>query len=183
MPLVMAPWIGCLYGGENRFGFRLLVIGESHYETCNDPEPWFGLTTRVVGRRVNGANRQRFFTTMTKILTEADVQDPDFSVWHEVVFYNYIQSFVKGSPTKRQWEEAKGPFRTVLEYLRPDAVLVASRRAGRRIRREHRCLLDGIEFDVMAHPRYGLGNDKRVRVFRELINRTQQKTKSTGDEV
>ena len=179
MPLTMAPWIGCQYGrhyGENnRFGFRLLVIGESHYATCRDPEPWFGLTTGVVGRRVNGENRQRFFTTMTKVLTEADDEDPEFSVWHEVAFYNYIQSFVQKAPTQNQWEEARYPFRTVLEYLQPDAVLVASIRTGNHLDQEHGPLLDRIASVVMHHPSSRIQTTaQRIEIFQGLRNTVQQ---------
>ena len=178
MPLIMAPWIGCRYGrnyGEvNRFGFRLLVVGISHYETPRDPEPWFGITTGVVGRRVNGACRQHFFTTMTKVLTrEEDVQNLHFSVWHEVAFYNYIQSFVpKGrSPRRNQWEDARDPFRTVLKYLQPDAVLVASRTVGDRID-----LPNEIEFAVVDHPHARTPQTiaGRIEIFQGLMNGVQQ---------
>lgn len=151
MPLRMYPWIGCRYEDQNEgFGLKLLVVGESHYPTPNDAEPSLGLTQRVVRRRVDGQNPQPFFTTMTKVLTENPTNtDVDFSVWHSVAFYNYIQSFVdKGPPKEHQWREAVEPFGMVLKFFQPDAVLVASCRVGRRIERR-----EGIEFAVMPHPR------------------------------
>ena len=183
MPLNMAPWIGRQYGRsdeeENRFGFRLLVVGESHYKTERDREPWFGLTTGVVERRVGGKCRQPFFTTMTKVLNQdqEDVGDPDFSVWQEVAFYNYIQSFRCGRISQLQWEEAQAPWQVVLKYLQPDAVLVASCAAAHRIRRNHQGLLDPDRLAVVAHPRAG-GQwtiRRRIEVFQQLMNRVQKR--------
>ena len=169
-PLTFAPWIGDQYGRKSRFGCKLLVVGQSHYETDRDREPSLELTQRVVKRRVDGQNRQPFFTVMTKVLTQ-NLTNNDFSVWHEVAFYNYIQSFVapRSSPTERQWQAARGPFRTVLKDLGPDAVLVASRAVGSRIDQHN-----GIGFAVVAHPAAGQKNVERIRVFRELMNRVRQ---------
>ena len=34
------PWVGSQYGSnDNHFGFRLLVLGESHYNNKADPLP------------------------------------------------------------------------------------------------------------------------------------------------
>ena len=180
MPLNMAPWIGRQYGRsdleENRFGFRLLVVGESHYKTKQDPQPWFGLTTGVVERRVGGGNRQRaFFTPLTEVLTRnRDIHPSDFAVWHEVAFYNYIQSFKRNGITRHQLEEARAPWQVVLEYLQPEAVFVASRLVGRAI--EGNGLPEGIEFDMVDHPRSSRQTiDKRIEVFRRLVNRVTQR--------
>ena len=115
---------------------------------------------------------------MTKVLNQEDVRHPDFSVWHEVAFYNYIQSFVERGerPTRQQWEEAQAPWQVVLKYLQPDAVLVASWTAGLRIRRNHQGLLDPDRLVVVAHPRAG-GQwtiRSRIKFFRELVDRVSR---------
>ena len=60
------PWIGANFGRESRFGARLLVLGESHYD--NDPEySDCGLTQEVV-RDWAQNKRARFFTIIAKVL-------------------------------------------------------------------------------------------------------------------
>ena len=58
-------------------------------------------------------------------------------MFHEIAFYNFIQTFKGDGPrakaTARQWEDAQAPFKTVLNELRPDAVLVLGRELSRHI--------------------------------------------------
>ena len=128
------PWIGKHYGSENRFGVRVLVLGESHYGAKGMEKPtetegvvrWF--TQRA---RTGEGKRHRFFTVIANILRGQGgwIDDSDLAaVFQEIAFYNFVQTFVgdapRGDPSFRQWVDAQAPLKTVLDALKPDAVLV-----------------------------------------------------------
>ena len=143
------PWVGSHYGSrENRFGVRLLVLGESHYnDTVNegdqDPE-WIQYRNSHGGERVFtqfvvckwGQNqRASFFTIIAKVLSgSANWIDDDArsEIWKHVAFYNYVSNYVpwyQGNdrperPTRELWQASKAPFEIVLQSLKPDAVLM-----------------------------------------------------------
>lgn len=139
MPLLFQPWKPA--DDDPRLeGVRLLVLGESHYEerqagiVSGSPElPDF---TRWVVQTwgISPTRRQVFFANLHAVLTgEPWSLNADHSkVWRHVFYYNYIQSLVVGgarnAPTSAQFEASADAFRTVLDEIRPEAILVMGQR-------------------------------------------------------
>ena len=146
------PWVGEHYGRESRFGVRLLLLGESHYK--DDAEfPDCGFTQTVV-RDWGQKKRARFFTVIAKVLlgSEGWIDDDKRSkIWEHTAFYNFVQSLVPGPrtpPKFQQWCEAQTPFETVLQSLKPDAVLMLGWRLSEHVL--HRP--ENVTFGEIAHP-------------------------------
>ena len=146
------PWVGSRYGRQSRFGVRLLLLGESHY----DEDPEFsdcGFTQEIVHEW--GQNRlARFFTVSAKVLLGRRVcisNEERSEIWEHTAFYNFVQSVVPGPgtpPTFRQWCEAQTPFETVLQSLKPDAVLMLGKRLSEHVL--HRP--QNVTFGAITHP-------------------------------
>ena len=176
------PWVGEQYGAGSRFGVRVLVLGESHYGPVGKERPaetnevirWF--TQRA---RTGEGARHLFFTKVANVLRgqRGWIDDGDLAaVFQEVAFYNFVQSFVgdaaRGHPTFRQWVEAQAPFQTVLDSLRPDAVLVLGLELSRHILDwpEH------TEHAVVAHPASSrLRYDEAIPAFQALVGRAKDR--------
>lgn len=122
------PWVGKSYGKPEVGGFRLLVVGHSHYGDAADANP--SLTTQVVERHIKGTPSMGFFTLWGRLLANrgpyAALGNPQ--VLNAVAFYNFLQSYAgdehDSKPTKIQWEESVAPFLTVLDDQLPHAALV-----------------------------------------------------------
>ena len=87
------PWIGKRYGRSSCFGFRLLVLGDSHY--VEEGEQADSDFTRYVVRRWGQTERHAFFTVVEKVLRQSEdwIDDKDRAeMWEEVAFYNLVQS-------------------------------------------------------------------------------------------
>ncbi len=134
------PWIGSKYVAGNRFGKRVLVLGESHYADASEATP--DITTRVVRTYGQLQRKIAFFTKVPKILLQMDAStfltDEDKAeAWEHVAFYNYVQELVgpdpRKPPTSEQWAAAQPPFREVVESLRPQIVLVLGIALGRQL--------------------------------------------------
>ena len=146
------PWVGRHYGRGSRFGVSLLVLGESHYgqpeEECSD-------YTAGVVRTWAQQRRSRFFTVISKVLlgTKDWIDDSlRGEVWEHIAFYNFVQEFVgdgpRNAPDFRQWVEAQVPFKTIVQDLRPDAILVL----GHRLREHILDVPNGVDVESIGHP-------------------------------
>ena len=146
------PWIGSYYwDSDNRFGFRLLVLGESHYSDAMNQDDmdleWIAyrnsnggehVFTRFVVCKWGQDKNHRFFTKTANVLLrrgKANRDEANREIWEHVAYYNYVSSYVpwyKGDdrperPSNEQWRQSKTPFEMVLEILKPDAVLMLSK--------------------------------------------------------
>ena len=153
------PWIGknYLHGFHGR---RLLVLGESHYDK------WEGLTHQLgneftreciqeVVDRESDAEYWKYIEQALLNETREKGWAPNGGnpLWGTLSFYNFLQSPVSGGPRSSlpKWsliEESRKPFRAVLERLRPDRVLVCSKRlwgAWMEIRQKEDYLHDNIQ--------------------------------------
>jgi hypothetical protein len=121
------PWIGRSYQAEGLNGARLLILGESQYDT-DLTEPLCGLRARdgsSTHRIVQdwGIDRPNaFFTKITKLvsgqLQGIPSQEAKARFWHAVVFYNFVQWWLPGPrsrPSQQMWQAARAPFLQVLE--------------------------------------------------------------------
>ena len=155
------------------------MLGESHYDTPGKERAEY---TRDVVCGWAMKNRHRFFTVVSKILlgTRDWISDKDRAeVWHEVAFYNFVQEFVgegaRVQPTFRQWVAAQAPFRTVLEGLKPDAVLVLGYGLWEHVLEIHEDVIDlqpGVQVPArkVAHPASSrLSYEEAIPDFQNLI--------------
>ena len=131
------PWVGSHYGSnDNHFGFRLLVLGESHYNNQAPNESHLGpdLTKEVVCDWKQG-EKYPAFTKIANVLLGRNGGGRDEKtngIWEHMAFYNYVSSCVPWypdhdraqRPTDNQWRESRVPFESALHKLEPNAVLM-----------------------------------------------------------
>ena len=125
------PWIGDNYWSARRFGKRVLVLGESHYEWEKDmPLLPPNLTIQCIEEQLAGEEPSIAFWTKIAItfLNEHPSIEEKREFWHSVAFYNYIQESVGFGPrvrlTEEMWEKAREPFNEVLYELCPQFIAV-----------------------------------------------------------
>jgi hypothetical protein len=137
-----APWVGAAYESAGFDGLKVLLLGESQYDTregtaLNRQPPKLERTRRLVEKWAIGRRKHRFYTTSAK-LVEGPGGEGGAAFWRRVAFYNYIQEVVgsrpRQRPTNEMWDSAQAPFLDVLEQLRPDCVVVLGKALWRALR-------------------------------------------------
>ena len=207
--LTFHPWVGSHYkDSDNHFGFRLLVLGESHYNDAineNDQDPeWIeycnshggkSAFTQFVVHKWGQNQRASFFTIIAKVLRgNAEWIDDDTrsEIWEHVAFYNYVSSYVPWyhgddrpkRPTPAQWRSSKAPFETVLQSLKPDAVLMLGKTLSDwvvfqhnhgNLRMYHVYQHENINFLGIYHPSVfgGFPYKEAISAFKKLIKLTE----------
>ncbi|OOE40875.1 hypothetical protein BZG06_14790 [Salinivibrio kushneri] len=175
MPIVFQPWVGDRYWEANRFGARVLVLGESHYGTEEEVSPNF---TKDVVQNLAIDHRHAFFTKISKVLLGLDsnqwLSDEERSeVWQHLAFYNYVQGFVGDTPRVRpnqdMWQDSKEAFLSVIEHLKPDLVLVLGVELGGAIP----SLESNIDVCAIQHPSTGFSYAKWNPVVSEALKRVK----------
>ena len=121
------PWEGKNYSGATP---KCLVVGESHYAK-QEVSPNF--TRDLIREHSQGEFNHKYFTRILQVYTGKPHLEVDRKTsWDELSFFNYVQSLVGNSPgvgpTKAQFAAARGPFRQVLATLKPQCILVLSKR-------------------------------------------------------
>jgi hypothetical protein len=115
------PWIG-----ENYFkmDIKILVLGMSTYNQ-DDPQK---SCVRIMAKKVREGdtrNWARYWVRITNLLKDSNEETKTF--WDRIAFHNYIQEIMDG-PKQRTpdeyWENAKEPFKEILNKLIPDIVIV-----------------------------------------------------------
>ena len=134
------PWRGDNYQSGHRFGKRVLVLGEAHYEwDKNMPLLPPDLTIQCIEEQISGEERPIAFWTKIAIafLNEHPSVEDKREFWHSLAFYNYIQESVgfgpRVRPTEEMWEKAREPFNEVLSELRPQFIAVLGYRLWEKI--------------------------------------------------
>ncbi|NCT66558.1 MAG: hypothetical protein GXC76_02825 [Rhodanobacteraceae bacterium] len=179
--IVFEPWIGSKYRGDNRFGVRVLVLGESHYGDKSETRRT--VTTEVV-RWLAQDERHAFFTKISKVLLGLDKttwidDEVRGEVWEHVAFYNYIQEFVstdsRVSPLDEMWAAAPAPFLHVLSELEPNVVLVLGKRLSAHLPK----IPDGVEICCIQHPSTGFDYGLWNPIFSESVQRARNNSYNT----
>ncbi len=123
---IFHPYVGIDYCQSRRFGLRVMVLGESHYEWPNMPRSVAETTRQAVKE---GRQKGHFWGGISaKFETIPTTGSP--SVWDSVAFYNYVQHFAGNKPRQRptgaMWasKESVSGFKEVLRVLKPDRILV-----------------------------------------------------------
>jgi hypothetical protein len=134
----LPPWEGPKYRDPGFSGIRMLVLGESHYETPGEEVPHY---TQNVVRDWAQDKRLAFFTKIAVLALNKDsaralAAHERREFWDHVAFYNYIQTFVpktRQRPTEQQWIEATPHFHEVLQDLQPEFILILGKELAARI--------------------------------------------------
>ena len=174
--VVFKPYQGSKYTQNNRFGLRVLVLGESHN---HDGVESSDFTTGVV-KWFTQNKRDAFFTKIAKVLlgieTNGWLSDTELvEIWDQVAFYNYIQCFVKTArirPTDEMWRAAQEPFLSVLDELKPDVVLVLGFDLLNHLGQP---LPEGPEFCGIKHPSTGFSYREWTPKFVDALNKAKEK--------
>lgn len=129
------PWVGDKYESEGLEGLRLLIVGDSHYDSLpTDAANLPKLTVDVVGNAIRDDGGSLFFfhrigdVVSGHPLIDRKARD---EFWQRVSFCNFFQRVLESSdakPTAEDQEAALPIFRDVLDGLRPNAVLVTGYR-------------------------------------------------------
>ena len=151
------PWIGPDY----REGEGVMVLGESHYDTGEEPSSF---TETVVGRYVRGDTKgwkTRIFTKTARLFLmdavgERASLDTCHKFWNGVMFYNYIQEYVgpksRIAPAEHMWQEAVCPFKEIVARHRPRLVLMLGQRLASHFDPCHKKAHPEIVFVEIHHP-------------------------------
>jgi hypothetical protein len=126
------PWIGEKYGGPCRFGMRLLVLGESHYE-YNDQKLTPMFTIECVRKAATECKYDRFWTgIVSAFLGRSPSRSETAEFWSSVAFYDFVQESVgfgaNKPPTPAMFRNAVPAFLEVLTLHRPKVIIVISER-------------------------------------------------------
>lgn len=121
------PWKGDAYRSSSP---QLLILGESHYGAgAEDGNATIQLTERYVRGDMNHA----FWTnTMNAVQGKSASIEQRKTFWQSVAFYNFVQETAGASagiaPTKPMFDASVESFFSVLDDLKPQAILVLSTR-------------------------------------------------------
>ena len=140
------PEVGLHYkNSDNRFGFRLLVLGKFHYnKNPDDKHPGPDFTKEVVLHWKKGGKYPLFTTIANVLLLRRDGggRDKETSeIWEHIAFYNYVSSCMPWdqgnnraeSPSDKQWRSSMAPFETALQILKPNAVLMLGKGLSKKV--------------------------------------------------
>lgn len=120
------PFVGTNYEAGVVNGYKLLLIGESHY---NEPgcEPCGPDATReVVASYLAGADTP-FFDYMFRASSGHGIAFTRDEFWQRVAFANFIQRPMETAshrPTTEDWEAGLAPFWDTVEEYKPDLVFM-----------------------------------------------------------
>jgi hypothetical protein len=130
------PWQGKGYR-DGIAGKRILVLGESHYHSCDTP----GDSCNGLSPEDQDARHLRLTMSEVKYWKDNPHSTPlstavpklfemtKSEFWERVAFYNYVQTFSSAArvrPSSEAWSDdiAVASFQEVLDALEPDRILV-----------------------------------------------------------
>jgi hypothetical protein len=126
--LKFQPWIGHNFG-KSEYG-KLLILGESHYgsdlEKYDTP---YGnrSTSEIIQKVINGEFDINFYRNVGLLFNPHDRNQ----LWNSVAFANAIQNPLVNTdsqPTRKDIETISPAFRLLLNNIKPDKVLICSKR-------------------------------------------------------
>lgn len=121
------PWVGKHYG--SRFGKRVLILGEAHYQWDKGTDQYPELTQEAIRAQMSGEYTYAFWTRVAGAFIghKPDLEEKG-EFWQSVAFYNYVQEFVgfgpKLAPTPEMWSRSVPGFVELLDRLSPQAIIV-----------------------------------------------------------
>lgn len=154
--IAFKPWVGRNYI-TNKFGAKILVLGESHY---GSPEDEYEDYTIDVVKMWGQENRLAFFTKIAKTLLNYDSSDylndhERYALWENVSFYNYVQAIVgEGArirPSDEMWKKSEIAFQEVIQRFEPQIIIVL----GKELADNLPIISEEIEVCFLNHPSSG----------------------------
>lgn len=128
------PWIGDNYE-KSTFGKRVLVLGESHYdwEKGKPIDERSEVTNIVIREQLDGTYTKAFWTKIAiTFLNKQPTLEEKRAFWHQIAFYNYVQSSAgfgpRKSPTSEQFGKSAQAFFELLESYKPEVIIVLGKR-------------------------------------------------------
>jgi hypothetical protein len=126
------PWKGDHYRTARRFGIRVMILGESHYDwkSRNRSIPLKNLTKNKIEDELEPGDyvsNPFYRNVLGAFLGAAPTQEERSKFWHSVLVYNFIQRLMSNSkerPTSIIARESEEPFRAVLANYRPQLIAV-----------------------------------------------------------
>lgn len=133
------PWVGKNYHERRFFGKKILVLGESfHCDKCtreeceNDFSECRDLAERTVRTFLNKPEGHiEWMNTYTKfersLIGEWTDEEHRKEIWNSIAFYNYLQYSLDSSRKPGDsdaYEKAIKPFYEVIDYIKPEAIIV-----------------------------------------------------------
>ncbi|WCP83299.1 hypothetical protein PQE20_17930 [Vibrio harveyi] len=173
------PWIGSNYA-TNRFGARILILGESHYGSQEDE--YEDYTIDVV-KMWGQENRLAFFTKIAKTVLNYDssyflTDHERYALWENVSFYNYVQAIVgeeaRIRPLSEMWNQSEAAFQEVIERLDPQIIIVL----GKELADNLPTISESIEVCYLTHPSSG---GYSYAVNNQLVQNSIATVKSNDD--
>lgn len=133
------PWVGNHYS-DGFAGIKTLILGESHYQwDCKrNINNWREVTQQLVQEQTDGKYTKAFWTkTAMTFLGHIPSLADKKSFWDSVSFYNYVQESAGNgpriAPANGSWNSSIDAFKEVLEFLKPNFILVLGVRSWRRL--------------------------------------------------
>jgi hypothetical protein len=129
---VFNPWRGDRYNS----GFKVLIVGESQADASDEPSHPNETIHYVKTHAIACAPSLMFFKKLTKLLLGLQHEptlDEREALWHRAAFCNYLQhrmSAARQKTTSEMWNKAREPFNQTVQELKPDFILVCSKRVG-----------------------------------------------------
>lgn len=179
------PWIGKYYHKGGIFKNRILVLGEGHHcggcprEGCeNDFESdcrFF--TSNVVKKYLNRKKGyEKWMNTYIKfersLIGDWTDEESQKNIWDSIAFYNYIQYALDKSRKAGEGDayiKAIKPFYQVLDYLKPELIIVWGKRLWKNLPGDERWEESvGITMDdgyIIDNGYYKLDNGDKSKVF------------------
>lgn len=126
--IVFQPWVGSEYQTGGVYGYKVLVLGESHYGEATDAtDETIGVVKEFV-YEYWGAPYQQTFLCFERALAGREIsQEEREQLWNSVLFYNYFQKSTTGprtAPDMAAQKDSEEAFRELLEQYQPDAIIV-----------------------------------------------------------
>lgn len=123
------PWIGDDYQAAKKFGKRVMILGEAHYQWEESITPYPELTRTAISDQVNAVYTYAFWT---RVVSAFLGHKPDLTekqeLWRSVAFYNYIQESAgfgpRVRPTPEMWTRSEPGFAEVLQEHAPQVLIV-----------------------------------------------------------
>ena len=125
------PFVGENYHSQSP---KILVLGESHYDgEGSSDENFTSMVVKKYAQQENGEKR-KFFTIIAKNIDNQLTNHTAKSLWNKVAFYNYVQTIVGSGPRQRptadMFDQSRQAFKSVVESLRPDIIVILGRHLG-----------------------------------------------------
>lgn len=123
------PWIGDDYATGNKFGKRVMILGESHYQWDKAIQPYPELTRTAIRDQIDGTYTYAFWTRIVSAFLGYKPGLEEKGVfWQSVAFYNYVQESVSFGPRialkPEMWTRSETAFAEVLYEHAPQVLIV-----------------------------------------------------------